>query len=81
MLYAKIFCKGAFYADLSVSDARTVSLMNTREEWRTRKAQFFALRQNAFREEDDDNLAWFTQEYEHALQNYRAACDALDLRN
>lgn len=65
----------------SLTDPRNLSLMNAREEWRNRKDQFFALRQNAFREEDDDNLAWFTREYEYALQHYRAACDALDLRN
>jgi hypothetical protein len=59
----------------------TVTLLREREEWRTRKDQFFVLRQNAFREEDDDNLVWFTHEYELALTRYRAVCDALDLLN
>jgi hypothetical protein len=64
-----------------LNDPRAASLAQEREEWRTRKDQFFILRQNACREEDDDNLAWFTREYEYALTQYRAACDALDLRN
>ncbi len=59
----------------------TLSLARERDEWRARKDQFFVLRQNACREEDDDNLAWFTQQYENALAHYRAACEALDLRN
>ncbi len=63
------------------NDPRTYSLLRARDEWRTRQDQFFLLRLNAFRKEDDDNLAWFTREYEDALANYRAACDALDLRN
>ncbi len=66
---------------LMLDDPRTRSLLRERDEWRTRKDQFFVLRASACREEDDDNLVWFTREYEHALMQYRAACDALDLRN